>query len=75
MANKPISTYNRLFRIRTVRAITGLSRTSLYNLIQEGEFPAPVKIGKRSSAWRESDIQEWGESLQVSTELAGGAAK
>lgn len=37
----------------------GLSRSSIYALIQEGNFPAPVRIGRRAVAWREDDLDRW----------------
>ncbi len=41
---------------------TGLSRSSLYRLISNDDFPHPVKIGVRAVAWRSTDVQEWIES-------------
>lgn len=38
------------------------SRTTIYNGIKEGTFPAPVKYGKRSM-WRESEITEFMNNL------------
>lgn len=43
------------------RGITGFSAKHLYHLINEGKFPAPVKIG-RASLWRLSEINQWVES-------------
>ena len=40
------------------RGITGFSAKHIYHLINEGKFPAPVKIG-RASLWRLSDINQW----------------
>jgi len=40
------------------RGITGFSAKHIYHLINEGKFPAPVKIG-RASIWRLSDINSW----------------
>jgi len=35
------------------------SRENLDNLVSDGEFPAPIKLGKRAVAWVESELQEW----------------
>ena len=43
------------------RGITGFSAKHIYHLINEGKFPAPVKIG-RASLWRLSYINQWLES-------------
>lgn len=42
--------------------MTGLSRSHLYALAQQGIFPKPVKLTERSSAWVESEVQGWIES-------------
>lgn len=49
----------RLIRLRTVREKTGLSKSSLYALAQQGSFPRPVKLGERSSGWLESEVDSW----------------
>lgn len=61
---KPPQPIDRLLRNPEVRSLTGLGRTSLYDLIRNGEFPAPVRLARRSVAWRESDIRGWIESRQ-----------
>ena len=35
----------------------GISRSALYRGIQSGLFPPPVKVGDRSSAWPDSEIE------------------
>lgn len=47
------------------RGITGLSAKHLYSLINNGQFPAPIKIG-RASLWRVSDINQWLDSHNTS---------
>jgi prophage regulatory protein len=49
----------RLLRLKEVIAKTGISRSSIYAAVQAGDFPRPVKIGARSSAWLESEINIW----------------
>ncbi|UWQ07920.1 helix-turn-helix transcriptional regulator [Aliiroseovarius crassostreae] len=49
----------KLLRRPEVEALTGLSRTSIYRMMDEGEFPRPVRVGKRAVAWREADLTEW----------------
>ena len=51
-----------VFRRPDVERITGLSRSTLYAMIAEGEFPKPIKLGKRAVGWREADIAGWLES-------------
>jgi len=49
----------RLLRRREVEAITGLSRSGLYRLMEEGEFPRPLRVGRASVRWRLSEVQAW----------------
>ncbi len=46
-------------RLPGVKAITGLSKTSLYALIREESFPAPVRLGARTVAWVRSEVRQW----------------
>jgi prophage regulatory protein len=50
---------NKLLKMSEVRTKTGLSRSHLYALAQNGEFPKPVKLSERSSAWVESEVDGW----------------
>ena len=56
---------DRLLRRREVEKITGMSRSSIYRLMQEGEFPRPVGVGPRAVRWKVSDIEAWIESRPV----------
>jgi len=46
-------------RLPDVKAITGLSKSSLYALIREKSFPAPVQLGARAVAWVKSEVRQW----------------
>ncbi len=48
-----------LQRLPTVRARTGLSRSELYRKVALGNFPAPVKLGERASAWNAAEVDQW----------------
>ena len=56
---------DRLLRRREVEKITGLGRSSIYRLMQEGDFPRPVKVGPSAVRWRESEVNAWVESRPV----------
>jgi predicted DNA-binding transcriptional regulator AlpA len=49
----------RFLRLPEVKAFTGLSRSSLYALIRERSFPAPVRLGRRTVAWVRSEVKQW----------------
>jgi prophage regulatory protein len=49
----------RVIRRREVEAKTGLCRSSIYQKISKGEFPAQIALGARSVGWIESDVNDW----------------
>ncbi|ANI33808.1 Prophage CP4-57 regulatory protein (AlpA) [compost metagenome] len=57
---------DRLLRLPDVLRITGMGRNTVYTRIKEGTFPKQVKIGPKSVAWRQSDINQWMASLNPS---------
>jgi prophage regulatory protein len=50
---------DRIIRLRTVLARTGLSRSTIYRKIADGTFPPQIKISINGSGWHESDINRW----------------
>jgi prophage regulatory protein len=48
-----------LWRLPRVEAETGYRRSSIYRLIKLGQFPAPIKIGDRASAWIDAEVRAW----------------
>jgi prophage regulatory protein len=46
-------------RLPDVKAVTGLSKTTLYAMIREKNFPAPVRLGPRSVAWVRAEVRRW----------------
>lgn len=49
----------KILRISEVRKITGLGRSTLYDMISAGCFPRQVRIGKRAVGWLEPEIETW----------------
>jgi prophage regulatory protein len=49
----------RFIRRPAVENRTGLSRSTIYLLMQNGQFPKPVRIGGRAVAWPEADVEAW----------------
>jgi prophage regulatory protein len=61
-------------RLPGVKALTGLSKTSLYSLIREQSFPAPVRLGPRAVAWVRSEVNQWAADRVRASRPGGGAA-
>ncbi|MBI1302048.1 MAG: AlpA family phage regulatory protein [Alphaproteobacteria bacterium] len=49
----------RFLRLADVMERTGLSRSSIYLNISEGNFPKNVNLSSRSVGWLESEIDAW----------------
>jgi prophage regulatory protein len=62
---------DRIIRLNTVLARTGLSRSTIYRKMAEGTFPAQLKISVHGAGWRESDINRW-IANPVAWRLEGG---
>ncbi|WP_099350727.1 helix-turn-helix transcriptional regulator [Erwinia amylovora] len=46
-------------RFPEVQKRSGYGKAWIYKLIAQGRFPQPIKIGSRSIAFIESEIDEW----------------
>ena len=49
----------KLLRLRDVIKMTSLTRTTIYNYMEEGKFPKNIHLGPKISVWIEREIQEW----------------
>ena len=47
-----------LVDMKEITKFTGLTDKWFYKLIQEGQFPKPIKLG-RSSRWQKSQVEAW----------------
>jgi len=52
----------KFLKLQSVMAITGLSRSSIYLAINQGNFPLQIPLGVRSVVWDEREIITWMES-------------
>lgn len=56
----------KIVRLPDVINSTGLSRSTIYAMRKNGNFPQSVKLGVRAVGWYEADIQDWLASRQAS---------
>ncbi|MBW8073001.1 MAG: AlpA family phage regulatory protein [Ferrovum sp.] len=49
----------RILRLDAVLDKTGLSRSLIYQLVSEGNFPAQIHLGARSVGWIEAEVDDW----------------
>ena len=50
---------DRIIRLKTVIARSGLSRSTIYRKIIDGTFPPQLRISTNGSGWRESELNQW----------------
>ena len=56
---------DKILRCREVQQAIGLSRSTIYRMVERGDFPRPQKLGLRAIGWRESAVSEWIEGSRV----------
>ena len=64
----------RLMSRAEVERLTGLSTSSLYRAMREGEFPEPLRIGRRAVRWRADEVGAWIEGRPRASGIVGTAA-
>ena len=52
-------TADRFLRLREMLWRVGLSRSSVYRLINTGDFPKQIKLSKSTAVWSENAIIAW----------------
>ena len=49
----------KLLRLPEVISRTGYKRSNIYQLMNLGDFPKSVQLGRRAVAWLSSEIDQW----------------
>ncbi len=50
---------DRLMRFPTLSQVTGLSRSTIWRLEAEGQFPSRRQISRRAVGWSEFEVNRW----------------
>ncbi|HCR3199934.1 TPA: AlpA family phage regulatory protein [Morganella morganii] len=50
---------DRLIDFKMVAYLTGLSRSTIWKLENNGDFPERITLSKRSIRWIESEVMQW----------------
>lgn len=48
-----------ILRRKQVEARTGLARSTIYDHVRAGTFPAPISLGGKAVGWVEAEIDAW----------------
>ena len=46
-------------RLPEVRQRVGMSKSQIYKLIAQDQFPKPVKVSRRISCWVVAEVEQW----------------
>ncbi len=49
----------RALKLQEVLRLVSLSCTTVYRMMSLGEFPRPVRVGRRAARWHSDEIEEW----------------
>jgi prophage regulatory protein len=55
---------DRILRQKEVTERTSLKRSTIYDNVERGTFPRPVKVSKSMIGWFESEVDAWMEKLK-----------
>lgn len=53
-------------RIQDLEQMIGLSKSTIYNKIELGEFPKQIKLSNRAVGWCSDEVQAWIDELKNS---------
>ena len=62
--------HHEFLRWPRVRQLTGLSRSTIWRLEKNGQFPARRKLSANSVGWSLIELQAWMQSRSAATALA-----
>jgi len=52
-------TTTKVLRLHDVLHQTGLSRSTIYEMIGRGDFPRQIKLGRRAVGWMADEVDHW----------------
>ena len=60
----PYSGPKDLLTAREVAARLSISIRTVYRMLDRGQFPRPIRLGRRGVRWKTTDVQRYLEGLQ-----------
>lgn len=61
------NTPERLLRLPQVLDLVPLGKSTIWKMVAEQRFPAPLKLSSRCTVWKERDVRDWIDSLSATT--------
>lgn len=66
-----MSVKTNILRLSAVIAMTGLSRSTIYSLVNRGEFPQRVYLSPRAMGFLESEVDAWVNERVAASRIGG----
>lgn len=66
MSNKINLPETGFLRLNQILELIPVGKSTWWARVKRGEYPQPIKLGKKTTAWRAEDIKELIESLSNS---------
>jgi len=60
-----------ILRLPAVKSRTGLSRSTIYQRVADGDFPRPVSLGPRAVGWLAHEVDAWIEDRVAARSATG----
>lgn len=71
--NTPPTSIAPILRLPEVMALTGRSRSSLYEDLAAKRLPPPIRLGPRAVGWLRTDIEQWQAERIAARDIEHGA--
>ena len=65
----------RALNLEEVLGLVSLSSATVYRMMSRGEFPRPVRVGRRAARWRSDEVDEWLASRPYTVPESPGRAE
>lgn len=49
----------RIIRVSELSKTIGMSKATIYRLMNDGDFPPAIKLGANSVGWKLNEVSEW----------------
>lgn len=71
---RPVIPRDRLLRLPEVESLTGIKKSTIYELMRQGKFPRHIKLNRRMAMWPETAVLQWVQDRiqEARAAVAGG---
>jgi prophage regulatory protein len=64
----------RIIRLPEVMNLSGYKQSTLYEMMRQGKFPRPLRLGARAVGWPVSEVRAWQDGLKRTADGVAPAA-